>query len=160
MPGSEVPIVVDGSKFDHTQPYLLVKVDDHIFGSDEAGGGTFDASSNKIITLMSVNRQCGAIIAPDKHKDAFTGLGYPVVRWGDAVAFPMTAEFVQKRHAKTLYSGALTLHSFSEPKGFVDHVDEKTKEIVGTGRFDGINHLAGAYIPLNMALKCATEGET
>ena len=157
---AQTPIVADGSQFDPKKPYLLATIHGHNFGSAEDGAGTLDEKSERLFTTLSLNHRFGVIVAPPKHATAMQGLGHPVVGFGQTVAFPMDAEHMQKVHANMKYSGALTAHCFSESPSLHIGVDPKTKEVVGNGRFDAINHMAGAYIPLGMALKCATEGET
>ena len=53
-------------------------------------------------------------------------------------------------------SGALTVHSFTELRSLHNSLDLTTNVITGDGSWDGMNHMAGAYINIALALKCAT----
>ena len=159
LPTSSI-VVVDGSQFDPKQPYLFATLVNHTLQAlaGEADEVDFDATSNRIIASISTHDRCGVLVSSERHEKLLQNLGYPVVRWGQKVAFPMSVSAIEAMGGP--YSGALTVHSFTEPRSLHNSWDNKTKMITGDGKWDGLNHMAGAYINLALALKCATDGET
>lgn len=155
-----VPVVVDSSVFDPKKPYLFVTLGNHTVHPSSVGQLGFDASSNRLISFVSVHDRCGAIVSTKKHMSSLQGLGYPVVEWGQKIAFPMASRDIRKSGTGEPYTGGLIVHTFTEPMSL--HNREKVSDgtIVADGLFDGLNHLAGAYIPLALALQCATGGDT
>ena len=153
-------VVVDGSVFNEKKPYLYVTLGNHTVhptSDDEIG---FDANSNRLISFVSVHDRCGVIVSSKKHMSALQNLGYPVVLWGQTFAFPMSAKDIKRSGTGEPYNGALVVHTFTEPMSMHNRENIKTGLILGDGTFDGLNHLAGAYIPLALALQCATGGDT
>ena len=155
------PIVVcDGSKYDPKTPYLLATLWNHtVHPVTEADLG-FDATSKRIISTVSLHDRCAFLVCSERHESALQNLGYQVVRWGQTMAFPMCEEKIKSMGNGDLYSGALTTHSFTEPLSLHSRTVVATGAVTGDGSFDGLNHLSGAYIPLVLALKSATEGDT
>jgi len=153
------PITCNGLAFDPAKPYLLVTLKNHtVFPSSEEENG-FDAACGKIVSTVSLHDQLGFFVASDRHSMSLQGLGYPVVKWGETVAFPMSLDDIYHDlgHA---HSGALTVHSFFEPKSLHNRINNSTGKISGDGAWDKFNHLSGAYIPTPLALKCAMAGDT
>lgn len=154
-------VVCDGSIYDPTKPYLFVTLGNHIVkplkGQTEELG--FDATSGRMFSTVSLHDRCGAIVACAKHADALKDLGYPVVEWGQTIAFPMCAKAI-KRMDVGKYLGAVAVHTFTEPMHCHNQTCGSTGNIIGDGTYDGCNHLAGAYIPVALALEAATKGDT
>ena len=154
------PVVCDGSVYDHSKPHLLITLGNHTVEGLEDGEMGFDATCNRIISTVSTHDRCGVLVASERHAKALQHLGYPVVAWGQTVAFPMDSAVIAGMGTGEPHSGSLTVHSFFEPKSMHNNFNEATGEITGDGSFDGLNHLAGAYIPLALALKCSMAGDT
>jgi hypothetical protein len=153
------PTTCNGQPFDPAKPYLLVTLKNHTvnpFSDLECG---YDATCEKIISTVSLHDQLGCFVAAERHIKTLQGLGYPVIKWGETVAFPMSVDDIHHNlgHA---HSGALTVHSFFEPKSLHNRMDRSTNTICGDGTWDKFNHLSGAYIPTPLALKCAMAGDT
>ena len=149
-----LPIVtVDFSEYDPQKNYLLITIGNHVLSPTGEGVNELDSTSGRLVSQISLSRTCGVIVVPDKHNASFRGLGYPIVEYGQTVAVPL-------QDVEQPYSGAITFHTFCEPTSLHDTVDMGTREITGSGKFDGYNHLAGAYIPIATALHCATAGAT
>jgi hypothetical protein len=155
------PVMCDGSVYDKSKPHLLVTLGNHSVEPLQPGGaGGFDATCNRIISTVSTHDRCGVIVASERHAKALQCLGYPVVAWGQTVAFPMDSAAIARMGTQEPHSGSLTVHSFHEPKSMHNQINVATGEILGDGSYDGPNHLAGAYIPLALALKCSAAGDT
>jgi hypothetical protein len=153
-------VVCDGSAYDLKKPYLHATLWNHVVHpilNDELG---FDAHSNRIISSVSLHDRCGFLVCSERHEAALQNLGYQVVRWGQTMAFPMCADKIKNMGTGEVYSGALTCHSFTEPVSLHNRTLVASGKITGDGSFDGLNHLSGAYIPVALALQCATEGDT
>ena len=157
---SAVPIVADGSVYDPKKPYLFVSLGNHTVHPCNEGEIGFDATSNRLISFVSLHDRCGVIVSTNKHMDVLQGLGYPVVEWGTKVAFPMAKRDIRKSSTSEPYTGGLVVHTFSEPMALHNRLRILDNKVVGDDSFDGLNHLAGAYIPLALALQCATGGDT
>jgi hypothetical protein len=153
-------IVCDGSDYNPKKPYLHVALWNHTVHPVTEKELGFDATSNRIIATVSLHDRCGFLVCSEKHHKAMQNLGYEVVRWGQTMAFPMCADQIEGMGTGEPYSGALTVHSFTEPVSLHNRTVLSSGEITGDGSFDGLNHLSGAYIPLALALQCATEGDT
>jgi hypothetical protein len=167
VPDTKVPlaamataVVCDGSTYDPKIPYLHATLWNHTVHpvTDKELG--FDVASNRIIGTVSLHDRCGFLVCSERHEKALQNLGYPVVRWGQTMAFPMCADKIKNMGNGEVYSGALTVHSFTEPVSLHNRTVVATGCITGDGAFDGLNHLSGAYIPLALALQCATDGDT
>lgn len=153
-------VVCDGSTYDIKKPYLHATLWNHVvhpITNDELG---FDVSSNRIISSVSLHDRCGFLVCSERHEAALQNLGYQVVRWGQTMAFPMCEDKIKSMGTGEVYSGALTCHSFTEPVSLHNRTIVSSGAITGDGSFDGLNHLSGAYIPVALALQCATDGET
>ena len=155
-------VVCDGSEYDPMKPYLFATLGNHTVHpmEDQTEHLGFDATSNRLIATVSLHDRCGVIVSPTKHAAALQPLGYPVVSWGQTVAFPMCAKAIKAMGVGGAYPGSVVVHTFTEPASLHNKVHTATGTLVGDGAFDGLNHLAGAYIPLALALQCATAGDT
>ena len=154
------PVVCDGSVYDASKPHLLVTLENHTVEGFDDNEHSFDATCNRIISTVSTHDRCGVLVASKRHAKALQSLGYPVVGWGQTVAFPMVSAVIAGMGTGEPHSGALTVHSFFEPKSLHNVWDEATGGLIGDGSFDGLNHLAGSYIPLALALRCSMTGDT
>lgn len=154
-------VVCDGSAYDHSKPYLFIALANHTVlplpGQTEELG--FDASCGRMFSTVSLHDRCGAIVSSEKHAAALKDLGYPVVLWGQKIAFPMCPKAI-KRMGVGKYLGAVAVHTFTEPVSCHCKMNIDTSTIVGDGTYDGCNHLAGTYIPIALAFKAATKGST
>lgn len=155
-------VVCDGSVYDPSKPYLFTTLGNHTVYAleDQTEELGFDATSNRLIATLSLHDRCGVIVAPQKHTTGLQTLGYPVVAWGQTVAFPMCPKAIKAMGVGGAYPGSVVVHTFTEPLSLHNKLHRDTKKITGDGTFDGLNHLAGAYIPLALALQCATAGDT
>ena len=154
-------VVCDGSVYDPSKPHLFVTLGNHIVEplkgqTDELG---FDATCGRMFSTVSLHDTCGVIVSTKRHATVLKELGYPVVEWGQTVAFPMCADAIKKMGVGK-YLGAVAVHTFTEPVKCHNSMNVDTGAIVGDDTFDGCNHLAGAYIPLALALKASTTGST
>jgi hypothetical protein len=156
-----VVVVCDGSVYDASIPYLFVTLGNHTVHAldDQDTELGFDATGGRMISCVSLHDRCGVFVAPPKHASVLQNLGYPVVHWGQTVAFPMCSKQL-KRMGVGVYPGALVVHTFTEPISLHNRVCKTSGNLGGDGNFDGLNHLSGAYIPLALALHCATVGDT
>lgn len=152
------PVVVDGSVYDPNKPYLLVTMGNHtVHPSNDTEIG-FDATSGRLFSTVSLHRHCGAIVCTEKHLELLKGLGYPVVLYGQTVAFPLASKDIKKQGP--IYPGGLVAHTFCEPMSCHNRMRVADGVIVGDGKFDGCNHISGAYVPVALAIQAATAGDT
>jgi hypothetical protein len=160
-PDAHKIVVCDGSVYDQTKPHLLITLGNHtvkpLEGQTEELG--FDATSGRMFSTVSMHDRCGVIVSTEKHASALQGLGYPVVAWGQTIAFPMCPKAIKKMNVGK-YLGAVVVHTFTESARCHNTLNKDTGKISGDGTFDGCNHLAGAYIPTALALEGATRGAT
>jgi len=154
------PVMCDGSVYDPGKPHLLVTLENHTVEGFEDDEYSFDATCNRIISTVSTHDRCGVIVASDRHAKALKTLGYPVVAWGQTVAFPMDSDVIAAMGTGEPHSGSLSVHSFFEPESLHNRQDRVTGNLTGDGTFGGMDHLAGAYIPTALALKCSMAGNT
>ena len=109
-------VVCDGSVYDPSKPYLFITLSNHTVHAlkDQTEELGFDATCNRMISTLSLHDRCGVIVSSKKHMSLLQNLGYPVVLWGQTVAFPMDRKSIKKMGVGA-YPGAVTVHTFTEP---------------------------------------------
>ena len=158
--GNPPPVVVTGESFDENKHYLFVTMGNHTVQPLNENLIGFDATSNRLMTFVSVHDTCGAIVCSSKHIDAMQNLGYPVVLYGQTIAFPLETKDIKKMGSGAAYPGGLVMQTFCEPETMHNMAEVKNLTIVGDGNFGGLNHVAGTYVPLAFAIQAATGGDT
>ena len=135
----------DGSVYDPSKPYLFITLSNHTVHAlkDQTEEMGFDATCNRMISTLSLHDRCGVIVSSKKHMSLLQNLGYPVVLWGQTVAFPMDRKSIKKMGVGA-YPGAVTVHTFTEP--LVSHNKIRTKDgkISGDGK-DETGVLGGQF---------------